>query len=230
MASFWNRPCPNNLEKTQFRLFQTQRVCRRKFLNLQENGRKISKQVESTVGKGEIARLRAISPFPTVFSKDLYFRHVKTMACLVKGITCRRQIRCCLDYGVVCMVEDFFANFSISKNSNQGLYSPTILNNVLSLVLQFFLYLEASECNKNFRKYFRTRTINPFKNKAWFLRICSTSLLWKHCGKKKNALSFPVVFSTHLEKETLRFSSNLKWSSATLSVLEVSKICRLGKG
>ena len=29
--------------------------------------------------------LQAISPFPTVFSKDLYCRHVKTRACLGKG-------------------------------------------------------------------------------------------------------------------------------------------------
>ena len=29
--------------------------------------------------------LRAISPFPTVFSKDLKCRHVKTRACLGKG-------------------------------------------------------------------------------------------------------------------------------------------------
>ena len=29
--------------------------------------------------------LRAISPFPTVFSKDLYWRHVKTSACLGNG-------------------------------------------------------------------------------------------------------------------------------------------------
>ena len=28
---------------------------------------------------------RAISSFPTVFSKDLYWRHVKTRACLGKG-------------------------------------------------------------------------------------------------------------------------------------------------
>ena len=40
------------------------------------------KGVENTVGKGELAR---ISPFSTVFSKDLYPRHVKTMACLGKG-------------------------------------------------------------------------------------------------------------------------------------------------
>ena len=29
--------------------------------------------------------LRAISPFPAVFSKDLYCRHVKTRACSGKG-------------------------------------------------------------------------------------------------------------------------------------------------
>ena len=37
------------------------------------------KRLENTVGKGEIA------PFPTVFSKDLYGRHVKARACWGKG-------------------------------------------------------------------------------------------------------------------------------------------------
>ena len=37
--------------------------------NFDENGRKFSKWVENTVGKGEICLLRVISPFPTVFSK-----------------------------------------------------------------------------------------------------------------------------------------------------------------
>ena len=37
-----------------------------------EDGRKFSKRVKNTVGKGEI----------TVFSKDLYCRCVKTRACL----------------------------------------------------------------------------------------------------------------------------------------------------
>ena len=31
--------------------------------------------------------LRAISPFPTVFSEDLYSRRVKTRACLGKGLS-----------------------------------------------------------------------------------------------------------------------------------------------
>ena len=53
--------------------------------NLIKNGRKLSIWVENTVGKGEICLLRTISPFPTVFSKDFYYRHVKTRACLGKG-------------------------------------------------------------------------------------------------------------------------------------------------
>ena len=35
--------------------------------------------------------LQAISPFATVFSKDLYCRHVKTRACLGKGLTVQRE-------------------------------------------------------------------------------------------------------------------------------------------
>ena len=44
-----------------------------------ENGRKLSKQVENTVGKGEIA------PFPTVFSKGLFPRGVKRCHCAGMG-------------------------------------------------------------------------------------------------------------------------------------------------
>ena len=43
----------------------------------EENGRKFSKRVGNTVGKGEIARY--------VFSTDLYDRHVKTRVCLGRG-------------------------------------------------------------------------------------------------------------------------------------------------
>ena len=50
-----------------------------------ENDRKFFNGAENTVGKGEIARKRAISPFPTVFSKDLYCRYVKTRAFWGKG-------------------------------------------------------------------------------------------------------------------------------------------------
>ena len=51
---------------------------------LYENGRKSSRGVKKKIGKRRNCSLRAISPFSTVFSKDLYCRHVKTSACLGK--------------------------------------------------------------------------------------------------------------------------------------------------
>ena len=50
-----------------------------------ENGRKFFKKGRKHCGKRRNCSLRAISPFPTGFSKDLYCRHVKTRACLGKG-------------------------------------------------------------------------------------------------------------------------------------------------
>ena len=44
----------------------------------EENGGKLSLRVENTVGKGEIACDEQSVLLPTVFSKDLYCRHVKT--------------------------------------------------------------------------------------------------------------------------------------------------------
>ena len=63
--------------------FQIEIVCRQNF-KFDEKGRKFSKQVENTEGKGEIARFKQFLLFP-VFSKDLYCRHVKSRDCLGKG-------------------------------------------------------------------------------------------------------------------------------------------------
>ena len=49
-----------------------------------ENGRKLSKQVENTVGKGEIARYEQFLLFP-VFSKGLFPRGVKRCYCVGMG-------------------------------------------------------------------------------------------------------------------------------------------------
>ena len=46
-------------------------------LKFDENGENSSKRVENTVGKRRNCSLRAISSFPTVFSEELYCRHVK---------------------------------------------------------------------------------------------------------------------------------------------------------
>ena len=51
-----------------------------------KHGRKFSKKGTKHCGKRRNGSLRAISPYPTVFSEDLYYRrHIKTRACLGKG-------------------------------------------------------------------------------------------------------------------------------------------------
>ena len=47
---------------------------------------KFSEEVENIVGKGEFSSLRAISPFPAVFSKDLYRRQVNNQGLFGKGL------------------------------------------------------------------------------------------------------------------------------------------------
>ena len=51
-----------------------------------ENGRKLSKQVENTVGKGEIARYEQFLLFPQRFQKAcFFFRGVKRCHCVGMG-------------------------------------------------------------------------------------------------------------------------------------------------
>ena len=50
-----------------------------------EKWQKLFQMVRKHCEKRRNCSLRAISPFPTVFSKELYYRHVKTRACLGTG-------------------------------------------------------------------------------------------------------------------------------------------------
>ena len=55
-------------QRTNFRLFQTGRVADDNF-KFDRNGRKFSKRVENTAGKGEIARYEQFLLFPQCFQK-----------------------------------------------------------------------------------------------------------------------------------------------------------------
>ena len=55
------------LSKRQILDFRTERVCRRYNFKFDENGKKLSKWVENTVGKGEIARYQQFLLFPQCF-------------------------------------------------------------------------------------------------------------------------------------------------------------------
>ena len=71
-------------QMTNFILFQTEELAEDNF-KFDENGRKLSKRVENTVGKGEIARYEQFLLFPTVFSKGLFTRGVKRCHCVGMG-------------------------------------------------------------------------------------------------------------------------------------------------
>ena len=74
--------------------------------------------------------------------------------------------------------------------------------------------------------------INPFPNKPWFLRVCSTSLLKTLWEKEKLLLTsnfslFKMCFLPVLR--ILPFSPNLELSSANSFSLEESNIRHMGK-
>ena len=84
--------CGNGLtlsQTTNFRPFQIERACRQ-FL-VRRKWRKTLQRGRKPCGKKRNCSLRAISPFPTGFSKDFYCRHVKTRACLGKGERPRKR-------------------------------------------------------------------------------------------------------------------------------------------
>ena len=55
-------------QTTNFRLFQTERL-HTTIVNCNENGRKLSKRIENTERKGEIARNEQFLLFPQCFQK-----------------------------------------------------------------------------------------------------------------------------------------------------------------
>ena len=68
-------------QTTNFRLFQTERVCRRQFEVLRIR-KKVIQIGRKHCGKRRNCSLRAISPLPTVFSKGLFPRGVKRRHCV----------------------------------------------------------------------------------------------------------------------------------------------------
>ena len=68
-------------QTTNFRRFQTERVCRRQF-QIWRKWQKVIQMGRKHCGKWRNCSLRAISPFPTVFSKGMFFRGVERCHCV----------------------------------------------------------------------------------------------------------------------------------------------------
>ena len=71
-------------QTTNFRLFKTERVCRRQF-QIWQKWQKVISMGRKHCGKRRNCSLRAISPFPSVFSKGLFSRGVKGCHCVGMG-------------------------------------------------------------------------------------------------------------------------------------------------
>ena len=71
-------------QTTNFRLFQTQRVCKRQF-QIWRKWQKVIQMGRKHCGKRRNCSFRAISPFPTVFSNGLFPRGVKRSHCAGLG-------------------------------------------------------------------------------------------------------------------------------------------------
>ena len=70
---------------TNFRLFQTERVCRRQF-QIWQKCQKVIQMGRKHCWKKRNCSLRAISPFPPVFSKGLFPRGVKKVSLCGNGL------------------------------------------------------------------------------------------------------------------------------------------------
>ena len=77
-------------QTTNFRLFKTERVCRRQF-QIWRKWHKVIQTGRKHCGTKRNCSLRAISPCPTVFSKGLFPRDVKRCHCEGMGWNYRLQ-------------------------------------------------------------------------------------------------------------------------------------------
>ena len=73
-----------NYQTTNFKLFQTERVCRRQF-QIRRKWHKVIQRGRKHCGKMRNCSLQAISPFHTVFPKGFFPRGIKRCHCVGMG-------------------------------------------------------------------------------------------------------------------------------------------------
>ena len=120
-----------------------------------------------------------------------------------------------------------FPQYFLPKGENAGnqhiLLSPhCFLLYVISIFISHFF------CHLQMKLIWTI--LNPFPNKPWFLRVCSTSLL-KTLREKEKLSNFSSSHCVFYPFGKLSANSlNLKLLSANSFILEESKICCLEKG
>ena len=120
-------------QMAKFRLFQTKRVCRRQF-RIRWKWQKVLEMGKKHCGKRRNCLLRAISPFPTVFSKDLYCKHIKARACLGKFVFFIVPQKKCFVGMLESACLSICVSICVQNTSNFVWQTPTVL---LQLYLSF---------------------------------------------------------------------------------------------
>ena len=101
--------CGNGLthyQTTNFRLFQTERVCRRQF-QIWQKWQKVIQTGRKHCGKRRNCSLQAISPFPTVFSKGLFPRGLQKASLCGNGLKERKGGDCIRSDRLITSLSDY---------------------------------------------------------------------------------------------------------------------------
>ena len=122
-------------------------------------------------GKRRNCSLRAISPFPAVFSKDLYLRHVKNQDLFWNGVKCYSNIKFVFHE----KKKDFlgkgeiagYHHFLVSRNVFQSRQKPSFCGEGLTLNSADFKYWEKMQVFNMFsfsnNVFFRTFFLGKLK-------------------------------------------------------------------
>ena len=157
-------------QTTNFRLFCTERVCRGQF-QICWKWQKILQTGRKLCGKRRNCLLWAISPFPRVFLKDLYSRHIK-----IRIVWERVKMHLKWEQ-VPCRVENIVRKGEIACSSNFS-FSHNVFHSYISLVRQ-----NAALCgnglNDNFSLWYslkhcgirRKSCYSVFFHSAAFIRV-----------------------------------------------------------
>ena len=173
------------------RLIQTERVCSWQF-QLWQKWQKVFQKGRKCCGKRRNCSLRAISPFPTTFSKDLVLQTSKSQVLFGKGL--RLWMKCLL-YRAVCLPCMFtlFNNVEPLRNAScQRLYFQPLTRQIL------FRYAHLKKFSRWQYKWVSKCGIFSLKEekKRWKRRKCQLPVLLPHFQKCwSKVLLFPLFQS-----------------------------------
>ena len=196
---------------TNFRLFQTERVCRWQIWWIWQ---KVLQMDRQHYGKRRNCSLRRISPFPTVFSKDLLVQTRKNQGLFGKGLTfitlginkvsCRqhRPMSGCVE----CAILNCISSMQMLDQAYMIKFFLCQANQKFLLIQKFRLNMDSSEMAILLCSLHTISRFNGLEGKDF----------WKQCGNRRCWLP---AFSPHPT-----MFSNLSKANSVIWVISVSNL------